>query len=58
MDATMSMSASTVRCNNAISVLVFGCRGSCFIADIQRIDKEILAHDCFLVLKFKVITAV
>ena len=49
----MSMSASTVCCNSAISVLIFGCRGSCFIADIQRIHKEIFGHDCFLVFKFK-----
>ena len=54
----MPMSASTVCCNNAISVLIFGCRGNCFIADTQRIHKEILAHDCILILQFKVITIV
>ena len=50
MDATMSMSASTVCFNSAINVLLFGCRGSCFIADTQRIRKEILAHGYILVL--------
>jgi hypothetical protein len=58
MVARRYVSASTVCCNRTINVLLFGCPRSCFIADTQRIHKEILAHDCILVLQFKLITIV